>query len=719
MSANYFNVRFVGAILLLGASMTTLVRGQVNSWSNPQSGTWNWATASNWQLGLAPSSGQSLFITNAASGPSGSRFRVVTVDSTTASQPSTMTVNSLTLAGTGSGLGASHNTLFLNNAGLATPLYVLNALTNTTGGIINIVNSALIVDGPLIDDASIQMTSATLMATPYSTAIGLNHSASFVATNSTLTCALLYVGDASVGAVSTLTILDSTFIGQLSVDDGTMSMSDGELITDLGVSVGGGGGSAQMTLSNVAWQSSDAVDVVGSIGGEGTLTVLDGTSTLDSLWIALGSATVTGTVWLSGGQMSITGDETFVANDGVGQLNVSNATLFVSFIDMGLGSNSVGTVTIAGGTVTTSGIAAGDIPGSTGTVWLLNGSFDVNGSTIMGYAGSGLMIISNGTYSGQGMELGYVGYLTYPSCGTLTVAGGTNSLSSHMDLGAIAGSTGSVWITGGQLTVANSDTIVGSNGVGRVTVSNGTWRARNVLIAPNDGAEGTLTAVGGTSSVYSNVTIGDCESGGVGLLVVKGGDVFITNATHDAVLDVRNGFVVLTAGQLTVDRLVMTNECGVFFHGGGSLSVGSMLLDPDLDADDDGLPNGWEQAHGLDPLSSLGGNGADGDPDGDGLSNLEEYQLGTDPLDSSSPYHITAIQRQGNDVSITWMTVNGKTNVLQSAPGTLSGSYSNNFTDLSPKIITPGCFCVATTNYLDVGGMLNFPSRYYRVRVLP
>ncbi|MCX8157486.1 MAG: lamin tail domain-containing protein, partial [Verrucomicrobiae bacterium] len=52
-----------------------------------------------------------------------------------------------------------------------------------------------------------------------------------------------------------------------------------------------------------------------------------------------------------------------------------------------------------------------------------------------------------------------------------------------------------------------------------------------------------------------------------------------------------------------------------------------------LDIDNDGIPNAWELAHGLDPFNPLD---AQVDSDGDGLSNYQEYLAGTNPFDARS-----------------------------------------------------------------------------------
>jgi hypothetical protein len=56
--------------------------------------------------------------------------------------------------------------------------------------------------------------------------------------------------------------------------------------------------------------------------------------------------------------------------------------------------------------------------------------------------------------------------------------------------------------------------------------------------------------------------------------------------------------------------------------------------DPDdADSDDDGMTDGWEDAHGLNPLDS---SDAYLDSDGDGYANLVEFQSDTDPWDDAS-----------------------------------------------------------------------------------
>ena len=275
--------------------------------------------------------------------------------------------------------------------------------------------------------------------------------------------------------------------------------------------------------------------------------------------------------------------------------------------------------------------------------------------------------------------------------------------------GASAGATGAVWVTDGQLTSTNNDTDIGRSGVGRITVSNGNWQARNVNVGHNAGSQGSLTIAGGTSTISSNLILGICGSA-TGSVSVAGGSLFVTNAAGNATLEVRNGTVSLSAGTLTIDKLVITNTCGRFIHTGGALSITSTNLDPNLSAVGDAIPNGWKLQYGLDPFDP---NLANEDPDGDGCNNLCEYLAGTDP--NVNDFHITAITREGNDIRISWATVGGTTNRVVVTSGAVNGSFTTNFTNLSSPIIIPGTGGT-TTNYLDIGGATNAPSRYYRVR---
>lgn len=54
------------------------------------------------------------------------------------------------------------------------------------------------------------------------------------------------------------------------------------------------------------------------------------------------------------------------------------------------------------------------------------------------------------------------------------------------------------------------------------------------------------------------------------------------------------------------------------------------------DTDGDGLPDDWEAKYGLNPVSAIGVDGANGDADDDGLKNSEEFAIKTSPTESDT-----------------------------------------------------------------------------------
>lgn len=81
-----------------------------------------------------------------------------------------------------------------------------------------------------------------------------------------------------------------------------------------------------------------------------------------------------------------------------------------------------------------------------------------------------------------------------------------------------------------------------------------------------------------------------------------------------------------------------------------------------------------------------------------------------------NPFRITSIAQEANDLRVTWMMDLGQTNALQATTGgTDSGYATNGFKDIFTVTNTAS----AVTNYLDISAATNFPSRYYRVRLVP
>lgn len=76
------------------------------------------------------------------------------------------------------------------------------------------------------------------------------------------------------------------------------------------------------------------------------------------------------------------------------------------------------------------------------------------------------------------------------------------------------------------------------------------------------------------------------------------------------------------------------------------------FLHPSADSDRDGLPDGWEADHGLDPARSVNEDGPEGNPDGDAMDNMAEYAADTDPHDSQSYLAIEGLSLSGSTAEL-------------------------------------------------------------------
>ena len=496
----------------------------------------------------------------------------------------------------------------------------------------------------------------------------------------------------SDGSINTLLIsnlgtnLPLTVLFSLSVSNG------GELvISDSAVAVNGSTNVLVNLGGDVDLESGSLlVSNVAAVGTEpglpGSLAVSGASSFSGYLCVGL-DTNAFGDVLLLGGQLALTNGPTAIGLYGVGQLIIANNSTLTSdqSVIVGLGAGSQGTLSMDSSTwIAGDDIIVGEYPGATGVVQITSSQFSVPSGflTLIGANGSGQMTWSGATVTIGSLEIGADGGSIGPatnilvhtgSQGTLTMVGSTVNVQGPLLVGAGIEATGVVWMTGGQLTATNSPEFIGTWGDGVITISNGNWTGNSMLLGmyfyvatntmPILLGQGSLNLDGGSATLYSNLVLGNCPTGGVGVVNVAGGSLYVTNAAHNAYIDVRDGQLNLSAGLLQTDVLILTNSCGQLNHVGGTLIAGSIVF-------------------------------------------------------NTNAFQITSITRQGNDLLITWMMGPGLTNALQAAAGGVGGSYTaNGFTDIFVVAtnVTPGTL----TNYLDVGGATNSPARYYRVRLSP
>ncbi len=430
---------------------------------------------------------------------------------------------------------------------------------------------------------------------------------------------------------------------------------------------------------------------------------LNGIFTVDST-VTFNSGTIT---TISGcGLFCVYGPTTVIGNTKTGVFTMAGGLWQSGPVQVGSSPSTYGTLTIAGGSASMATLLSVPLNIVHGTVWITGGDLTMSYGKIGSSSGAGQLTVSNGTWSTTGeADIGIDG-----GTGTLTFEGGTNT-AFDLFLGVnTTTSQGTVWMNNGFLTASRLE--VGKEGVGRMTVSNGTVTADQAYIGLFAGSAGTLTMVGGTFNVAEAMFVSPVDCSVTGVVTMTGGNLNITNNAGTAYLELDSGTFSLSGGTLRADKIVATNTCAHFLYTAGTLISTNVILNPNDDSDGDGILNGYEQSHGLDPL-----NPADSatDKDGDGQSNLAEFLAGTDATNSLSSLRITSITPVSTNLVVTWTTATGKTNALQRTAGVAGSFATNGFA----TIFTATNTVAGTTNYLDVGAATNVPAFYYRVRLVP
>jgi hypothetical protein len=368
--------------------------------------------------------------------------------------------------------------------------------------------------------------------------------------------------------------------GAVSVVGGTLAVTNGILGIGNGGDINSGTGTGSMLVSN-ATVTAASVMLGSSVGGSGdliidnggTVTVLGGLMGYDAEVKQGGSLEVVyransfafedpnlhnrivigykrnAALKMTGGKV-LAPEIVIGLTNGTGSLNLTNGSVTVSNLLVGLKASGTGVVNIVGGTLTAT-----------------------NGVVQVGPAGSGQVNISGGSTAISQLLLGGT---NSGAVGGLHMTGGHLRLLSLLRVNAFD-------LGGGDLDGTGGTVVVGDMHDGSMTVSGGmATNIGSLLVGYSPGRTGTFAQDGGYVSVVTNVVVGDCASGAVGNVTLNGGYFFAQNADHNAVFNLRNGTVVLNPGAaLIVDTLVLTNSCGHFTHNGGYISYNQLVLAPD------------------------------------------------------------------------------------------------------------------------------------------
>ncbi|MBZ9816434.1 autotransporter domain-containing protein [Mesorhizobium sp. CA7] len=402
------------------------------------------------------------------------------------------------------------------------------------------------------------------------------------------------------------------FIGTIASYTGSLTITNGGTLSDTAGYLGyasNANGNASVVGAGSFWSNSSDLFLALGTDSTGTLTISNGgvvSDTVGHVGFGQGTGTVTvdgtGSTWTNSGDL-------YIAERGVGTLDiinggaVNNAT---GSIGTHAGSNGMVTVDGAGSTWTNSShLYVGDQ--GTGALNISSGGKVSNLSGILGNlagsTGTATVDGAGSTWANAALAVGNAGF------GALEITNGGAVTSSVGYAGYAAGSKGLVTVDGaGSAWTNTSDLFIGFQGQGALTVSNGGAVSNTIgMIGAQTGSVGTavVTGAGSTWTSSSNFYVGDsgtgvltignggavsngegniaAQAGSTGIAFVDGAGSTWTNSSNLMVGDFGNGTLAISHGAVVSNTWAAVGaKAGsigmVFVDGAGSTWTNSSNL---------------------------------------------------------------------------------------------------------------------------------------------